>query len=178
MKSKFMLQPADWPKPLVKRVLHAAKPNLEVFVGTTPEDFVRNLLLSFSLNMSEKVRVIESISGLCQFQVDALIEVFTQEQEKFAKLFDEHPTDVIKLMAHTVVGAFVLAGLVARPFNMEEQIVMSRKMMLRKTKAFDELTPEVRSSLVTAISRNYLLERVLGVLVEPPPPKPGKLVFI
>jgi hypothetical protein len=178
LKNKFMLQPADWPKSLVKRVLHAARPNPDILVGTTPEDLVRHLLLSFSLSISEKVRVVESISSLSKFKVDALIDVFSEEQVSFAKLFDEQPLDITKLMAQTVVGAFVLAGFVASPFNMDEQIIMSRKMMLRKTKAFDELTPEVRSSLVAAISRNYLLERVLGVLVEPPLSKPGKLVFI
>lgn len=178
MKNKLLLQPDDWPKTLVQRVLRAARPNPDVFAGTTPEQFIRHLLTSLSLDIGEKYRCIESVPGLRMFQIDSLMKVFTEEQEKFNGLFVEHPEDIIRLNARTVVGAFVLAGFVGHPISMAEQISMSRKMMVRKAKAFAALKPLVRKLISNAIAHSYLLERVFGVLTELPPETPGEAVYI
>ena len=48
--------------------------------------FTRLLQNSLSLDVPEKLRVIEAFSSLCQLQVDQLIGVFEEEAEEFRKL--------------------------------------------------------------------------------------------
>jgi len=178
MKNKFLLQTGDWPKPLVQQLLRAAKPDPDVFAGITPEQFIRHLLTSLSLNIQEKHRVIQSVQELCIFQVDALMDVFIDEQQRFTELFKEAPVDIIKLNAKSLIGNFTLSGFLGRPFSMGEQITLSRKMIRHKATAFAALAPDVRERLTTAIADNYLLERVYGVLIEAPPANAGEAVFI
>ena len=178
MKNKLLVQPGDWPKSLVQRVLRAAQPNPDVFAGVTPEQFIRHLLTSLSLDIGDKHRVIKSAPGLSMFQIDALMDVFKDEQKKFARLFDEHPEDIIKVNAQTVVRSFVLANFIDRPFSPSEQIRLTRKMMRRKADAFAALPPDVYERLTSAISSSYLLERVFGVLTELPPETSGAAVYI
>jgi len=178
MKNQLLLQPGDWPRTLVQRVLRAARPDPEVFAGVTPEQYIRNLLTSLSLDVGEKQRVIASTPDLCMFQVDSLMDVWADEQEKFAHLFDEAPVDIIKLNAQTVVQNFALAGFVDRPFSPAEQVMLTRKMMRRKAEAFAALPPDVHKRLTSAIGNSYVMERVFGVLTEQPPEAPGTAVYI
>lgn len=178
MKNQLLLQPGDWPKVLVQRVLRAARPDPEAFAGVTPEQYIRNLLTSLSLDVGEKQRVIASTPDLWIFQVDSLMDVWADEREKFANLFDEAPVDIIKLNAQTAIRNFVLAGFVDRPFSPAEQVMLTRKMIRHKTTAFAALAPDVRERLTTAIANDYLLERVFGVLIEAPPENAGEAVFI
>lgn len=178
MKNKLLLQPGDWPKTLVQRVLRAARPDPDAFARITPEQFIRNLLTSLSLDVGEKQRVITSTPDLYIFQVDSLMDVFTDEQQKFTHLFNESPVDIIKLNAQTVVRNFVLAGFIDRPFSPAEQITLTRKMMRRKAEAFAALPPDVHKRLTSAIGNSYLMEWVFGVLTEQPPEASGADVYI
>lgn len=60
--------------------------------------FKRLLEGSLSLSPSEKVRVLKAVPTLSQFQVDALIETFTEEANKFMELAKTHPDDIKKLI--------------------------------------------------------------------------------
>jgi len=66
-------------------------------ISVDKKEFIKLLSESLSLNIQEKMRVIESSPRLSQYQVDALIKVFEEEREKFARLALENQDDVIKL---------------------------------------------------------------------------------
>jgi tetratricopeptide (TPR) repeat protein len=66
------------------------------------KDYFATLLSqSLSLDKSEKQRVINAWPDLGQFQVDALIDVFKQEKEKFKEHIITHENDVYKLIFKT-----------------------------------------------------------------------------
>lgn len=68
------------------------------------EEFWRNVENSLSLNVEEKKRIIDNITSLSPLQINQLIEVFTEEKERFAELIKLHPEDMIKLCLHQKFG--------------------------------------------------------------------------
>lgn len=59
--------------------------------------FVQLLAGSISLTLNEKKRIVEAIPKLSQFQIDELIKIFQEEQEKFAELEKKHAEQVAEL---------------------------------------------------------------------------------
>lgn len=66
-------------------------------INVDPYQFFRSILASISLDVHEKIRVMDAVPTLSQFQVDQLLEVFEEEKEKFKNLQKEHPNDVQQL---------------------------------------------------------------------------------
>lgn len=69
----------------------------------TPELFIQLLQGSLSLNKEEKMRVISQYKTLSEYQLDALKEVFTEENERFQTLKEENPKDIDKLEFMSVI---------------------------------------------------------------------------
>jgi ATP-dependent Clp protease ATP-binding subunit ClpX len=61
------------------------------------KQFEELLSYSLSLNYKEKIRVIDALPRLSRFQVDELMKVWMEEEERFIKFDKEHPEDVVKL---------------------------------------------------------------------------------
>lgn len=61
------------------------------------QEFVRLLAGSISLTVSEKHRIVQAIPQLSQFQIDELIKIFKEEQQKFAELEKKHAEQVAEL---------------------------------------------------------------------------------
>ncbi len=59
--------------------------------------FVQLLAGSISLTINEKYKIVEAIPQLSQFQVDELIKIFKEEQQKFAELEKKHAEQVAEL---------------------------------------------------------------------------------
>jgi len=59
--------------------------------------FIQLLALSISLSIDEKKKIVEAIPKLSQYQIDELVRIFEEEQDKFAELADKHPEQINKL---------------------------------------------------------------------------------
>jgi hypothetical protein len=59
--------------------------------------FVLLLAGSISLTINEKKRIVEAIPQLSQFQIDELIKIFEEEQEKFTELEKKHAEQMAEL---------------------------------------------------------------------------------
>lgn len=59
--------------------------------------FVELLAGSISLTINEKYKIIQAIPQLSQFQIDELIKIFQEEQQKFAELEKKHAAEVAQL---------------------------------------------------------------------------------
>ncbi|MFH0820298.1 MAG: hypothetical protein V1908_00840 [Candidatus Peregrinibacteria bacterium] len=61
------------------------------------KQFIQLLAGSISLTVNEKYRIVEAIPQLSQFQIDELIKIFKEEQQKFAELEKKHAEQVAEL---------------------------------------------------------------------------------
>nr|VFJ58101.1 MAG: Tetratricopeptide repeat-containing protein [Candidatus Kentron sp. DK] len=68
------------------------------------EEFWNNVGNSLSLDVSEKKEVIDNITGLTSREINQLIEIFTEEKEKFSELSEKYPLDVLRLCLHRTFG--------------------------------------------------------------------------
>lgn len=59
---------------------------------------LRLLRTSYSLNLEEKLKILERISVMSQAQVDHLTETLVDEHEKFEFITSEFPEDVAELV--------------------------------------------------------------------------------
>jgi len=59
--------------------------------------FLQLLAGSISLTANEKKRIVEAIPQLSQFQIDELIKIFSEEQQKFSELEKKHADQVAEL---------------------------------------------------------------------------------
>jgi len=59
--------------------------------------FVQLLAGSISLTITEKERIITAIPQLSQFQIDELMKIFEEEQQKFTELEKKHADQMTKL---------------------------------------------------------------------------------
>jgi len=59
--------------------------------------FVKLLAGSISLSKAEKVRIVEAIPKLKQWQIDELVNIFEEEKKKFAQLSERHVPQLKKL---------------------------------------------------------------------------------
>ena len=59
--------------------------------------FVQLLAGSISLTLNEKKKIIEAIPQLSQFQIDELIKIFEEEQQKFTELEKKHAEQMAEL---------------------------------------------------------------------------------
>lgn len=61
------------------------------------KEFVRLLAGSISLTVNEKYKIVDAIPQLSQFQIDELMKIFREEQQKFAELEKKHAEQVAEL---------------------------------------------------------------------------------
>lgn len=61
------------------------------------DKFLELLAASISLSKAEKKRIIDAIPKLKQWQIDELINIFTEEKQKFAQLSKKHVPQLEKL---------------------------------------------------------------------------------
>jgi len=75
------------------------KLKLPAHPDTTFDDdqFLTLLAASISLSKAEKKRIIDAIPKLKQWQIDELINIFTEEKQKFAQLSKKHVPQLEKL---------------------------------------------------------------------------------
>ncbi len=59
--------------------------------------FLQLLAGSISLTANEKKRIVEAIPKLSQFQIDELMKIFTEEQQKFSELEKKHADQMAEL---------------------------------------------------------------------------------
>jgi len=59
--------------------------------------FIQLLAGSISLTFTEKKRIVEAIPQLSQFQIDELIKIFEEEQQKFTELEKKHAEQLAEL---------------------------------------------------------------------------------
>ncbi len=112
----------DFPLCLVQRLTDTGR-------GEFDAQLARALLASFSLSFHEKVRVVET--SLTRFQHDQLMKVFEDEAGTFAHLYQEHPTDVLKLIANQVFSGFMLGRYFGLNPRDELEDALARRMVRR-----------------------------------------------
>jgi hypothetical protein len=61
------------------------------------QKFLMLLAGSISLTMNEKKNIVGAVSQLSQFQIDELMRIFEEEQEKFTELEKKHAEQVAEL---------------------------------------------------------------------------------
>lgn len=61
------------------------------------DQFISLLASSISLSKAEKKRIVDAIPKLKQWQVDELMNIFTEEKQKFAQLSKKHVPQLEKL---------------------------------------------------------------------------------
>ena len=61
------------------------------------QKFIQLLAGSISLTITEKKRIIEAVPQLSQFQIDELMKIFQEEQEKFSELEKKHTEQMAEL---------------------------------------------------------------------------------
>jgi hypothetical protein len=106
----WFLQPADIPTEMVEYII-AISPPARFFDRDAHATLVRATLASLSLDLTEKQRVFDAVDTLSGWQYDQLIEVFSEESEKFRKLSFDHPEDILLLSARTTLGLFAMLTL-------------------------------------------------------------------
>ncbi len=76
-----------------------AKANMPAHPNTKFEDdkFIQLLAGSISLTVNEKKKIIESVPKLSQFQIDELMKIFVEEQQKFTELEKKHAEQMKEL---------------------------------------------------------------------------------
>ena len=76
-----------------------AKANMPAHPTTEFDDnkFIELLASSISLTQNEKKKIIESVPKLSQFQVDELMKIFIEEQQKFTELEKKHAEQMAEL---------------------------------------------------------------------------------
>ena len=72
--------------------------------------FLQLLAGSISLTLTEKQRIVQAIGQLSQYQIDELIKIFEEEQQKFAELEKKHAEEVEKLKAQNQLSEADLAA--------------------------------------------------------------------
>ena len=61
------------------------------------DKFIQLLAGSISLTQNEKKKIVESVPKLSQFQIDELMKIFTEEQQKFTELEKKHAEQMAEL---------------------------------------------------------------------------------
>jgi len=102
---------------------------VKVGQGRFDQPLARKLLASYSLDFSEMWRVVTA--DLSQFQVDALMQVFNEEHEKFLQLQQDHPADIMRLAAQSVCIAFLLCRYFGLDLRPELEAALCRRMVHR-----------------------------------------------
>lgn len=106
----WFLQPADIPTEVVEHII-ALSPPPRFFDRDALATLVRATLASLSLDLTEKQRVFDAIDTLSGWQYLQLIEVFSEESEKFRKLSLDHPEDILLINARATLGLFAMLTL-------------------------------------------------------------------
>lgn len=75
-----------------------SKPKALTASRTQIRSLIQGAISSLSLDPTQKVMVISQAQELSKFQVQELDKVFKEESEKFKKLAEEHPEDIVKLV--------------------------------------------------------------------------------
>lgn len=101
----------DLPDPLITGVLDTICLPDDPYLAVEIPDLIRGTLGSLSLSLAQKTRVFNEIPTLSRFQVEALQDVFADEQKEFVNLFrQENEQDtILTLSAKSIIRAFSLA---------------------------------------------------------------------
>lgn len=84
---------ADEQKKFLAEVKLPAHPNTTF----DEQKFLTLLASSISLTFSEKKKIVEAVEKLSQFQVDELMKIFEEEQQKFTELEKKHAEQLAEL---------------------------------------------------------------------------------
>ncbi|CAH9061280.1 hypothetical protein PSECIP111951_02454 [Pseudoalteromonas holothuriae] len=111
---------------------------------------------SLSLDLAEMLRVITECNNLSDFQIDALLKVFDEEQQKFIQLAVEVPQDVERLIVITSLSDTQTLERLSKTFSVRVD---------ESTRSFipDDLTGKYIPSL-------YIIDKDASVLLEQFPP--------
>lgn len=108
----------SWFKQYKKRQKQLSKIYPDV---TQLEEVSSATLLSFSLNPSEKFRILEALPTLSKHQKDELLVVFTEEHEKFSELAKEHPDDMVTLAVANSADAKFATKLISNLYDQDDE---------------------------------------------------------
>ncbi|MBU0501602.1 MAG: hypothetical protein KJ558_08045 [Gammaproteobacteria bacterium] len=106
--SRLPLDAGDVPLFLIRRLVRFGRGNFD-------ETLARALLGSLSLSFQEKLRVLET--KLSSSQRNNLLEIFTEEEEKFALLYQDHPMEILEFITRQVFTAFMLGRYLGLEMN-------------------------------------------------------------
>ena len=97
----------DFPLCLRRHLVASANPK-SVKSASFDDDVAKALLASLSLSFSEKCRVVDG--SLSSFQRTKLLEVWSEEELKFSEVLQDHPEDIVVLVASSVFTGFRLVS--------------------------------------------------------------------
>lgn len=115
----------DYPVSLIRHITSCGH-------GNFTEHLARELLASYSLNLQEKYRVVQT--ELCEFQAIELSKVFAEERTKFVELYIEHPRDILKLLAKNFYISITLARLLGMQITKNQETAFCKRIALRAKK--------------------------------------------
>jgi hypothetical protein len=140
----------DYPQPLIDSVIRGICP--PVFARVDMNQFIRLLMGSYSLALTEKFRVIEALPTLSQFQCDALLEVWNDETEEFQALVRTEWPMVMGLSAKNWVSANMLANYLGAGYGEVEESKALQSMLTVKYN-----TPAKRGWIQRGLADNHSL---------------------
>ncbi|MDY0037327.1 MAG: hypothetical protein RBS05_15565 [Zoogloea oleivorans] len=153
-----LLSGDDLPPVLIDGLVTSVGP--PQFAKVHKPDFIRLAMGSLSISFCEKIRILDALPRLGQFQVDELITIFTEERQELARLCHKEYEYQVELNARSILGVFCLAVYrgTGYPKKCDEADAI-RKMVAMK---FD--TPDRRAWLhrALAVSGGAALQFVFG----------------
>jgi hypothetical protein len=136
-----IITPQDYPDALIERI--CATTVAPVLATIDLPEFVRALCTSLSLNLADKLRVLDALPTLSQFQCDELLAVWQTERAEFQKLLrKEWP---------------IIAGLCARSWHDAQQLLRERGGQVDEAQALLWQTALLKSKFNTAVRENRWL---------------------
>jgi hypothetical protein len=152
----------DYPQPLINGVIKTICPPLLAQVDMN--QFIRSVLASYSLSLTEKFRVLAALPTLSQFRCDALLDVWSDEAEEFQALTRSAWPTVMRLCAEAWINANMLANYLGAGYGEVEERHALQTMLAAK---YD--TPAKKSWIQSGLTNNHPLSRhVFGSAVQYP----------
>jgi hypothetical protein len=137
-----LISSTDYPNALIDRI--CATTMRPVLASIDLPEFVRALCASFSLNLAEKISVLDALPTLSQFQCNELLAVWQDEVTEFQQLLhNEWP---------------IIAGLCARSWYDAQQLLRERGGQVQDIEALQWQTTLLKRKFNTpARERQWLL---------------------
>lgn len=101
-----LIDPAALPLTLIRQL---AKATPTFCVSKPIDDLLRLTLMSKSLTLQQKTRVLDDLPTLSAFQCDELVRVFTDEHKEFSKLVNKEFEVIARLQAEAILDTMVIA---------------------------------------------------------------------